>query len=144
MSPARLAIGEQLLLTLWVGGLWTIGYIVAPTLFALLDDRTLAGTLAGRLFEIIAWIGLLCGSLLLLGNQLQNTHRRANWRAIVLVLMLLLTVAGQYVLAPMIAEMRASGLTDSPSFGQLHGLAATGYLITSLLGLALVIGVNQR
>lgn len=144
MFPARLAVGEPILLTLWVGGLWTIGYIVAPTLFAQLDDRALAGTLAGRLFEIIAWIGLLCGSLLLLGNQLRNKHRRINWRAIVLVLMLLLIVIGQFVLAPMIAEMRASGLADSPSFGQLHGLAAVGYLITSLLGLALVMAFGRE
>ena len=28
-------------LTLWVGGLWTIGYVVAPTLFSTLADRQL-------------------------------------------------------------------------------------------------------
>ena len=28
-------------LTLWIGGLWAIGYIVAPTLFYTLADRTL-------------------------------------------------------------------------------------------------------
>ena len=46
-------------LTLWVGGLWAIGYLVAPTLFAILGgDRPLAGVLAGKLFELIGWIGL--------------------------------------------------------------------------------------
>ena len=35
-------------ITLWIGGLWTIGYIVAPTLFYTLSDRVLAGALAGN------------------------------------------------------------------------------------------------
>ena len=48
----------QLLATVWCGSLWTIGYIVAPTLFAMLEDRQLAGSIAGRLFHAEAWIGL--------------------------------------------------------------------------------------
>ena len=47
-------VGERVLLTLWVGGLWAIGYMVAPALFATLEDRALAGNLAGLMFEIIA------------------------------------------------------------------------------------------
>ena len=31
-------------LTLWIGALWTVGYVVAPTLFSTLSDRALAGT----------------------------------------------------------------------------------------------------
>jgi len=65
MTSTRLLAGERILLTLWVGGLWAIGYIVAPALFANLEDRALAGTLAGVMFNIIAWVGLACGSLLL-------------------------------------------------------------------------------
>ena len=57
-------VGERILLTLWVGGLWAIGYIAAPTLFAMLDDRKLAGALAGQMFHIISYIGLVCGTLL--------------------------------------------------------------------------------
>ena len=37
---------ERTLLTFWIGGLWTTGFVVAPLLFAELDDRVLAGTLA--------------------------------------------------------------------------------------------------
>ncbi|HEV7822096.1 MAG TPA: DUF4149 domain-containing protein, partial [Burkholderiales bacterium] len=44
-------------LTLWIGGLWAIGYIVAPTLFYSVADRTLAGMLAGKLFTLIAYVG---------------------------------------------------------------------------------------
>ncbi|HFD81580.1 MAG TPA: DUF4149 domain-containing protein [Gammaproteobacteria bacterium] len=130
--------GERILLTLWVGGLWAIGYIVAPTLFVNLDDRALAGTLAGQMFAIIAWIGLVCGAILLILNQLRHPRRRSNWRALVLLAMLLLVLAGQFILAPMIADLRAAGATATAAFARLHGMASVAYLVTSLLGLALV------
>ena len=132
-------IGERILLTLWVGGLWTTGFIVAPALFATLDERALAGSLAGVMFELIAWIGLVCGSLLLIFNQLRYAPRFMNWRALVLLAMLALVLVGQFVLGPMIAELRAGGGADSTDFARLHGTASLLYLATSLLGLVLVI-----
>jgi len=56
---------DSLLLTLWVGGIWVTGYVVAPVLFSTLDDRSLAATVAGKLFSIMGMVGLYCGSLLL-------------------------------------------------------------------------------
>ena len=138
MAAPRILAGERILLSLWVGGLWAIGYIVAPALFANLEDRMLAGTLAGVMFDIIAWIGLVCASLLLLSNQLRNPDRRFNWRALVLLVMLLLVVVGKFVLAPMIAELRAAGSVASADFARLHGAASIIYLVNSLLGLALL------
>ena len=137
---SRLLAGERILLTLWVGGQWAIGYMVAPALFARLDDRALAGSLAGEMFTIIAYVGLACGALLLLFNQLRNSAQRLNWRAVVLLLMLLLVAVGQFFLAPMIADLRGQGLADSAAFGQLHGLASVNYLAVSLLGLSLLVG----
>jgi len=139
VSGSRLLAGERILLTLWVGGLWAIGYMVAPALFATLDERALAGSLAGVMFSLIARVGLVCGGLLLLFNQLRSGGRRGNWRALVLLLMLSLIAAGEFVLAPMIAGLREQGLVDSTQFARLHGLAAIAYLVTSLLGLLLVI-----
>ena len=127
---------ERILLTLWVGSLWVAGFLVAPTLFAVLDDRALAGTVAGSLFTKVSYIGLLCGGVLLLLNRILK--RGMRWRLWVLLTMLVLVVAGQFVLTPMIAELRVQGLTDTARFGQLHGLAGSLYLVTSILGLALV------
>ena len=138
MQPERILAGERILLTLWVGGLWTVGYVVAPALFANLDDRALAGTLAGVMFGIMAWIGLLCAVVLLLSNQIRNPQQRLNWRALVLLAMLVLILVGQFLLAPMIAELRLAGAVAQPEFARLHGLAAVAYLVTSVLGLALV------
>lgn len=133
--PTRILIGERILLTLWVGALWAIGFIAAPILFAVLDDRNLAGTLAGEMFRAVAYLGMLCGTLLLLFHFLQD---RPRWRLWVLLLMLLLVAAGQFILAPMVADMRAAGLSATPDFGRLHGIASSLYLVTSLAGLALV------
>jgi hypothetical protein len=135
----RQLAGERILLTVWVGGLWAIGFMVAPALFASLDDRALAGSLAGSMFHIIAWVGLACGGLLLLFNQMRYRQQRMNWRALVLAGMLVLVVVGQFVLAPMIAGLREQGLSATPEFARLHGAASLLYLVNSLLGLTLVI-----
>ncbi len=127
---------ERLLLTLWAGSLWVTGFMVAPVLFSVLEDRALAGTLAGELFGITAWIGLACGGLLLALNGVN--YRALNWRGLLLAGMLLLVAVGQFVLAPMIAGLREQGLSATPRFGQLHGLASVLYVITSLCGLLLV------
>ncbi len=142
--PGRLLAGERILLTLWVGGLWTIGYMVAPALFANLDDRALAGSLAGVMFNIIAWVGLACGSLLLLFNQIQHPQKRLNLRAVVLLIMLALTATGQFVVAPAVADMRAEGLAGSEAFATMHGIASIAYLFTSILGLVLVVARQEN
>ncbi|MDP3440425.1 MAG: DUF4149 domain-containing protein, partial [Azonexus sp.] len=52
--------------TLWIGGLWTIGYVVVPVLFSSLGDRQLAGVIAGKLFGLIGWVSLGCAAYLLI------------------------------------------------------------------------------
>jgi MFS family permease len=134
--PVLVSVLERILLTLWVGSLWVSGFLVAPLLFATLEDRALAGSIAGELFSLTAWIGLLCGGVLLALNGLN--FRARNWRGLLLAGMLLLIVIGQFVLTPMIAGLREQGLSATPRFGQLHGLASVLYVITSVAGLLLV------
>jgi len=127
---------ERILLTVWVGSLWVTGFMVAPVLFASLEDRALAGTLAGALFGLTAWLGLGCGVALLILSRLRAG--RGGWRLWVTIVMLVLVAAGHFGLAPMIAELRAAGLVDTPRFGRLHGLASLLFLVNALLGLGLV------
>ncbi len=132
---------ERILLALWVGGLWTVGYLVAPVLFASLDDRALAGTLAGTLFTWMNHLGLGIGGVLLLLNRLR-ARPGIDWRAFGLVLMLVLILANQYGLSPMMADLRAQGLAEGSAtaarFARLHGVSAFLYLLNGLIGLALV------
>jgi hypothetical protein len=136
-------VGERLLLTLWVGGLWTIGYVVAPSLFYTLDDRQLAGAIAGRLFTVISYIGLACAALLLLGAWFRlGREIWRSWRAWSVLAMLALVLIGHFGLQPLMAELKLSGLVAGSEsalrFGRLHGISSVLYLLNSILGLLLV------
>ena len=136
-------VAERILLTLWVGGMWITGYMVAPTLFAVLEDRALAGMLAGKMFTSMSYIALLCGGLLLFGQLMRAMPQRfRQWRVGLLMVMLLIVVVGEFVLQPMMADLKATGLMEGSDaarqFGMLHGVASVLFMINSLAGLALV------
>lgn len=136
---------ESVLLVLWIGGIWTVGYIVAPVLFTTLTDRSLAALVAGRLFSIMGIIGMSC-ALVLLSLLIMKGYRR-SWQFWVLAAMLAITAVGYFYLAPAIDAMRQSGEAAhaSRAFKLLHGTASILYLCTSLGGMALVIaGMPQR
>lgn len=137
-------ITERILLTLWIGGMWSVGYIVAPTLFAMLEDRALAGAVAGQLFTIMSYLGLVAATVLFSAQLYYAEHVwHRNWRVWVLLLMVLLIVIGQFYLQPLMAELKTAGLIEGSDnarrFGQLHGAAAVLFLINSLLGLGLIV-----
>ncbi len=143
-------ISERLLLTLWIGGMWTVGYIVTPTLFHMLDDRMVAGRIAGQLFTILSYIGLLSGTVLLLAQWLKSTgNKLQNWRLWVLLVMVVIVLLGQFVIQPMMVELKSAGLVPgshaAASFGRLHGISSILFMVNSLLGLVLVIfGLGGR
>ncbi|MDH5181411.1 MAG: DUF4149 domain-containing protein [Gammaproteobacteria bacterium] len=133
-------ISQRILLTVWIGGMWIIGYVVAPVLFNLLE-RKQAGEVAGQLFTIMSFIGLVCGILLLAGVLYQQGVRHwQQWRIYTLLGMLIIICIGQFVLQPMMAELKSAGLTGDAArqFGQLHGISSILFLLNSLAGLALV------
>lgn len=139
-------ISEKILLTFWVGSMWTVGYIVAPVLFKMLDRQT-AGNVAGQLFTIVSYIGLLAGVLLLVGLLYQHGFSAGNWRIWALLVMLLLVIVGHFGLQPMMAELKLAGLEgeNAGKFGMLHGISSVLFLINSLLGLVLLIaGINRQ
>jgi hypothetical protein len=121
---------ERVLLTAWVGALWSIGYLVAPVLFMQLSEPRQAGALAGELFTLVAYLSVLCGGVLL-ALQWPRAPRRGNWRGWVVLVMVLLIVAGEFA-------VRRFMVPGSEHFARLHGIAQALYLAASLLGLALV------
>ena len=134
-----LPAAERVLLTAWIGGLWAIGYIAAPTLFAILDDRKLAGQLAGQMFHIINWLGIV--SAVLLSLIVLKRYGRV-WQLWVLLAMLVFILSNEFVLQPMMADLKAQGLMEGSEaksrFGLLHGVSSTAYLLVSIMGLVLV------
>ena len=138
-------------LSLWVGGLWAIGYLVAPVLFATLADRQLAGMLAGKLFALIGWVGLASAAYLLL-FMLIRLGRSALKRGVfwLLVAMLVLTVLSQFGIQPLLAQLKADALPREvmesvlrDRFTTWHGVSSILYLVQSVLGLLLVVGAGR-
>ena len=137
----------SLCITVWVGGLLAIGYVAVPVLFAQLSDRSLAGSLAGSMFGVGSWIGLVCAFYLL--AYLFRMHGRAAMRNPVTFLvaaMLVLGAIGQFLIQPIIAGLRAEALplpvmqsALATSFARWHGVSSVLYLIEAVLGLALVV-----
>lgn len=138
--------------TLWVGGLWAIGYLAAPTLFYHLDDRMLAGALAGRLFTWVALLGMVCGLWLLL-YRLSRFGAAALkqgffWLALA---MLLMTLAQYFGIQPVLQQLKDQAMPQDvmqslfrDRFRTWHGISSIVYLIESLLGLLLVAKQNSR
>ena len=135
---------EKVLTVLWIGSLWTIGYLVVPTLFRLLpENRALAGTIAGQLFTIESYLGLVCGGVLLL-MAISRAGRSVTWRTAVPGAMLALILLGEFGVRPLLAELKAQGLSQSAAFIRWHAVSAILYLGNSLLGLAWVILTGRR
>ena len=132
---------------LWAGSLWTVGYLVAPTLFATLADRVQAGTIAASMFRSQAWLSITCAALMF-GLFAMAPHGLARQRACVLLVLAMLacTIVSHVGLQPMMAALRDAagpgGVMESVAktrFGVLHGVASLIYLVQSVLAGALLL-----
>ena len=138
-----------LVATLWAGSLWTIGFIVAPTLFATLSDRVLAGNIAGSMFRAEAWLSIVCALVLLALLQWSpgalELKRRRLLGALVLS-MLVCALLSHFGISPLMAELKAqaqgaSGIMDEAMrsrFGMLHGVSTVIFAVQSLLAGVLI------
>ena len=138
-------------ITLWVGGMWAIGYMAAPVLFASLNDRQLAGVIAGKLFALIGWVGLGSAAYLLifLISRWGGRFFKSSVFWLVLI-MALLVVASQFGIQPLMAQLKADALPREvmesvlrDRFAAWHGVSSILYLIQSMLGLWLVVWSNR-
>jgi len=134
VSKARL-----LAVTLWAGSLWTVGYLVAPTLFATLHDRVLAGTIAGSMLRTEAWLSMALAVVMvgLLAVSKDVTEQRRKTLFMVVGAMLVCTLVNYLGLWPVMADAKLAG--DRSTFGMLHGISMVVYLAQSLLAIFLVI-----
>jgi hypothetical protein len=152
LAADRLALFQRLFVLIagvWVGSLFTVGYLVVPTIFTALQDRQVAGMIAGSIFQVEAYLSVaVCLGLLVFANLLikRNVDRYRSIRWIVLVL-LLCSALTCFGLIPYMDTLRQEALLlgvpvmASPSaslFGRLHGISSGLFLIQSLLGLWMV------
>jgi hypothetical protein len=137
------------IITFWVGALWMTG-ITAFTLFQTLSDKQIAGNLAGKLFEIVSYIGLFSAFYLLVQRLIEfgtgALKQSYLWAAFV---MLLLVLAGHFGIQPLLAQLKTSALPNdvmhsvfASRFSTWHGVASLAYVIECLLGFVLVLKVR--
>jgi hypothetical protein len=146
MSALRFV--SMLAVAIWLGGMVTIGGVVAPAAFATLGSPE-AASLVGETLRRFHLVGYTAGLLLLLSltsMALMGPRPRAFWiRLGMASLMLAATLVAGLVVDRRIAAMRAEigapvgslapGDARRVAFGRLHG-ASTG-----LMGLAIAAGL---
>ena len=135
-------------IVLWVGSLWAIGLIAAPTLFSVLKENTqLAGLLAGKMFTLTAYVGIACGFFVLIYRlAVDGTGAFKQWIFWIALVMLVLTLVGHFGVQPIIQSLKVQGgaaevmqSVVANRFARWHGIASILFMLQSLLGLLLII-----
>jgi len=135
-----------IIITLWVGALWMSG-ISAYVLFDSLQDKQMAGMLAGKLFGVVSYIGLGSAFYLLIHRVLQYGTAALKqgffWAVLV---MLLLVLAGHFGIQPILEGLKEQALPAdvmqtvfADRFKNWHGIASMAYIFECLLALVLVL-----
>ena len=131
----------------WVSGvcgglLLGVGFIGAPAGFAV-TTAEIAGRSAGRMFAVEAYVSLAVAVIVLILTRRsasvepeQPVVPALNTDVLLVLGTLFCTVAGYFVIQPMMAAARA-GQGGGLSFGALHGLSAGFFALKALLVLLL-------
>src|SRR5215470_10398305 len=106
---------ELLLLSIWLGGMVFFAFGVAPSAFAVLPSRHLAGLMVTSALSKIELAGLVAGPLLilltLLGAAFRKSGRGRSSRIVRLVLLAIMTAAAglsRYAVTPTMVSLRNS------------------------------------
>jgi hypothetical protein len=135
-----------IVITLWVGALWATGFS-AYVLFDNLQDKQLAGLLAGKLFTVVSYIGMGSAFYLLVQRPMDYGAAALKQSFFWTVLfMLLLVLAGHFGIQPLLAQLKADAMPAdvmnsvfASRFKNWHGVASVAYLAECLLGFVLVL-----
>lgn len=142
---------------LWLGGAAFFSFAVAPSAFAVLPTRDLAGAVVARTLAVVNVGGAVVGLLLLLtwpfGRGL--VRRAALWaEAVALAVVTLASVAGHWLVAARMRELRARmGApidllpADDPlrvAFNDLHGYSVAALIAGMLAGLVALLLIARR
>jgi hypothetical protein len=139
-----------IVVTFWVGALWMTGF-TAYVLFDTLQDKQLAGSLAGKLFTIVSYIGMASALYLLIQRLLDygtGALKQSFFWAV--IAMLLLVLAGHFGIQPLLAQLKTNALPNdvmhsvfADRFSKWHGIASVAYIVECLLGFVLVLNARQ-
>ncbi|MEW6128679.1 MAG: DUF4149 domain-containing protein [Acidobacteriota bacterium] len=141
-----LAFVEFLLLGGWLGAMCFFSFAVAPSAFAVLPSRHLAGQMVASTITKVEWLGLIIGFLLLLMQFLKT--RKSKLNIALLAGMLAATAGLRFWVSPTMNKLRdkMGGIIDEVSptdplrvqFNDLHQYSVTLMSLAILCGLALM------
>jgi uncharacterized membrane protein len=145
-------------LIVWLGGIVFFAAVMAPTLFAVLPSRSLAGSVVGSALSELHWIGLFCGLVFLACSVLHDYLAKGDFRLLsgrhmLVVLMLVLTAISLFALTPKMTALKNQiGVIDNipvsdplrVQFNALHVWSTRLEGAVLLLGLGVVVSVARQ
>lgn len=108
-----------LCLIVWIGGIIFFGFVLAPTVFAVLPTHELAGNVVNPTLTELHFIGFISGCVFLLSSILYSRIKLARWQLfsgthVLLVIMLALTAVSQFSVMPRMQALRNNmGVIDN-------------------------------
>ncbi len=151
-ATLTLAFLESLLLSVWLGSMMFFSFAVAPSAFAVLPTRHLAGQMVQSTLAKVEVLGLVIGLLLMLiqlAGWRQRRHNRARWlRFGLLGLMVGATALSRFWVSPALNLLRGQmgGVIDDVAatdplrlqFNDLHQYSVWLMGTAMLAGIALI------
>ncbi|HVG39512.1 MAG TPA: DUF4149 domain-containing protein [Pyrinomonadaceae bacterium] len=153
------ALGDArlLLIAVWLGGAVFFSFVVAPSAFAVLPARALAGLVVNRTLGVLNAGGFVI-SLVLLASSFLHRHllSRRAFRAelLALALVAITTLIGRWVIAARLEAMRIMmgrpidelAATDPlrVAFGKLHGYSVLVLLVGIIAAAVALLLIARR
>lgn len=148
---------RMLLVALWLGAAVYFSFAVAPSAFAVLPSRELAGAVVTRTLAVVNVAGFIVALLLMLtmplGWRAAGRFARLT-EAVSLVVLASMTAVGHWVIAARLRAMRAAmaGTIDALSvddparvaFGALHGYSVAALGVGMLAALVAFVVIARR
>jgi uncharacterized membrane protein len=147
-----------LALIVWIGGIIFFSFVLAPTVFAVLPLRELAGNVVNPSLSRLHWMGMVSGVVFLVSSLLHNRIKYAQFRAwsaahVLVALMLALTMVSHFTISPrMMALRKDMGIIDNVpqsdprrvEFNRLHVWSTRSEGGVFFLGLVVVVLTARR
>jgi len=145
-------------LVIWIGGLIFFAFVLAPTVFAVLPTRQLAGNVVNRSLGIMHWMAISCGVVFAVTSMIDS--RIVNGvadpfaaRNLLIYAMIILTLVGMFgVESRMLVLRQEMGIIDDVpqddarrvEFNRLHVWSTRIEGSVLVLGLALLFLTARR
>lgn len=145
-------------LVVWIGGLIFFAFVLAPTVFAVLPTRQLAGNVVNRSLGTLHWMAISCGVMFAITSMIDSrvvdgVVAPFALRNMLIYAMLILTLVGMFGIASRMGVLRQQmGVVDDlphdnplrVEFNRLHLWSTRIEGSVLVLGLALLYLTAKR